>query len=571
MARESNYWTRVSRRSALRSAALAGVGLAGLAAISCGGTQQSGSTTATTSGTAEPAAKRGGTINYAILGDQLWAGFDPHILNQSYTGAMSFFYQALLRRNPKTMDPEPQLAARWEQPSQTEYLFKLASGVKWHDKAPANARELTAQDIVYSLERVRTDNPQFLSRSLLANVDRIEAVDRGTVRVTTKAPDVTVLANLADDGAAVLAPEVVERAGKFATADTVVGTGAFIVRSADDTTVVLSRNPAYWKPGLPYLDTINVRRIPDSNAQWSAFLAGQLDFVVPPGGEVKNLLPEQGKKYNMVWWKDHAPQYLWVNTQRKPFDDPRVYRALRLLMDHKEMISGWVEVWFGPGSGVYTSHLPHVLDFWDLPQEDYVQARTPLMLEWKQPKDDAAREALSLLNAAGFNAQNPLKFQQGVNQGSVWSPPLSQLAQDQWKRLSNNVVQSELRPVDNTTLTQLQVRGEIETSGPVARVASFEPDHAFTQVYHTRGAQNYGKYSDPRLDQMIERQRTIFDRNQRQAATREIVTYMIQNAPYTSPCSRDQLWATQLKVKGFEAEPGAYPHGHQYESVWLDT
>jgi peptide/nickel transport system substrate-binding protein len=190
-----------------------------------------------------------------------------------------------------------------------------------------NGRDLTAADIVFSLERVRTDNPQFLSRSLLANVDKIEAVDQKSVRLTTKSPDVTILANLADDGAAVLAPEVVERAGKFATADTVVGTGAFVVQSADDTTVALVRNPNYWKSGLPYLDSINVRRIPDSNAQWSAFLAGQLDLVVPPGGEVKDLLPEQGKKYNMVWWKDHAPQYLWVNTQRKPFLGGSLVRA----------------------------------------------------------------------------------------------------------------------------------------------------------------------------------------------------------------------------------------------------
>jgi peptide/nickel transport system substrate-binding protein len=566
---EKNYWRKaVSRRRALQGAAIGGAGLATAALIGCGRQAEPAPTTTTTETTTQVQAKRGGTLNHRMASEFLWAGYDPHVGNQAQGSSMALFYQTLLGRNARTVESEPLLAQRWEQPSPTEYLFRLAPGVKWHNRAPVNGRELTAEDVVFSLNRARTDEPRFLNKLLLSSVDRAQAVDKSTVRVTTKTPDVTLLANLSDDTMAILAPEAVEKAGRFATADTVVGTGAFIFQSADDVTANAVRNPDYWKPGLPYLDGVRVQRVVDTQSAFASFLGGGLHVIQVPGAEVKRITQE-GDKYQTGWWKDQAPQVLWINTRKAPFNDPRVYRALRLLMDHTEMISGWVEAWFGPGSGVHTSHLPHLLDAWDFPQDDYKQARTPLFLEWKQPKDDAAREALSLLSAAGYNRDRPLRF---LHQGTTgtWQPAVTQLMQDQWRRMGQGVVQSELKLEENTALYALQIQGEFEVAGPLGRASMYEPDQAFSYVYHSKGGQNFGKYSDPQLDQMIDRQRTLFDAAQRKAAIREIMTYLLQNAPYTSPCSRDLFWAAQSRVKDFSPEP-IFLWGPQYEKVWLDA
>lgn len=74
-------------------------------------------------------------------------------------------YQGLVGYNLRTLEVTPELAQRWEQPAETEYLFTLHPGVKWHNRPPANGRELTADDVVFSLNRIRTNEPQFQSRS----------------------------------------------------------------------------------------------------------------------------------------------------------------------------------------------------------------------------------------------------------------------------------------------------------------------------------------------------------------------------------------------------------------------
>jgi peptide/nickel transport system substrate-binding protein len=483
---------------------------------------------------------------------------------------LGFFDQNLLRLKPRTYEVEPELGQRWEQPSETQYIFTLAPNVKWHNKPPANGRALTAEDIAFSLRRIGTDEPRFVNKSLVAGIDRVEAVNATTVRITTKQPDVSTLVNLADWNTLILAPEVVDRAGRFATAETAVGTGAFVLQAQDDVSATLVRNPDYWKSGLPYLDGLRLAYFADDNATWAAYLAGQVDTATVPGTEVKKFVAEQGQTHFNEWVKDIVVSYLWLNTRRKPFDDPRVTRALRLLMDHDEFISGWANVWFGEGSGGHVSHLSPALEAWDFTQDEYKQARTPLFLEWKQPKDDAAREALSLLRAAGFTRENPLKFELAGNTGT-WQQASSEVMQAQWRRLGQGVVDAELKLYDNTAHRTLQARGEFDAAGPIIRGTHIDPEQTFRQYYHTSGGNNFGKYSDPRVDQMIDRQRTIFDVNQRKAAVKEVLTYLIQNAPYTGSSARNQLSAAQPKVKNFAPENLGYVHGFIYEQVWLDV
>src|SRR5712692_2874427 len=206
---------RLSRRSALRNATIGGAGLA-LVAAGCG--RSATSTRSTGAAGAGDKPQTGGTLRRRTTTTAFSGGFDPHVQQPSQTGEMSFFYQGLLRLNPKTLAVEQEIAQQWEQPSPTEYVFHIQPGVKWHNKPPASGRALTADDVVFSLERIRTNNPQFINRGLLDNVDKIQAVDKAKVRITTKQADATTLNNLAAFSAKMLAPEVVEKAGKFAEA-----------------------------------------------------------------------------------------------------------------------------------------------------------------------------------------------------------------------------------------------------------------------------------------------------------------------------------------------------------------
>jgi ABC-type transport system substrate-binding protein len=123
--------------------------------------------------------------------------------------------------------------------------------------------------------------------------------------------------------------------------------------------------------------------------------------------------------------------------------------------------------------------------------------------------------------------------------------------------------------VENAVLVSQQTQGEFDISGPTTRQSHTDPDQVFRNYYYTNGSNNFGKFSDPNFDQMLDKQRTLFDVAQRKAAIRDIIKYLIDHAPYTTFGSRDQPNAWSSRVQNLSPEPIRVP-GHQYEQVWLE-
>ena len=220
-------------------------------------------------------------------------------------------------------------------------------------------------------------------------------------------------------------PETVDAAkGNFAEASSVVGTGAFILQTREiGVGSSMVRNPNYWKAGLPYLDKIEGRVFADSGPG-AALFAGRIDKVVVPGDQLNEVETKHKDQYNLDWNGDQAGYLLIANTKKKPFDDPRVTHALRLLVDHTEYRNAWATQWFGRGR--FASIFPPALENWDLTEDEYSK-----YLEYKNPKDDAVKQALQLLSAAGFSKDKPFKFTiSGVN--SDYNTASRQLAQAQF-------------------------------------------------------------------------------------------------------------------------------------------
>jgi len=557
-----------SRRSLLHGASLTAGSLAVAGAAACGSRRPAAGGASNAGATANGAPKRGGTL-VRNSGTMFDANLDPHPLQPVYTSFYTMFYQTLLRLNPRTVALEGELAAKWEQPSDTQYVFHLAPGVKFHNKAPANGREMTADDVVFSLNRIRTNDPLFQNRLLFSSVDTIEAVDKATVRVTTKQPDVSTLVNIASFSAAVLAPEVVEKAGKFGSPETAVGTGAFMLTEmtqGQGATVV--RNPDYWKKGLPYLDSIKSQWFADQNTTYAAFTSGQLHVGANalPGPDAKKAFDEQaGKPYAAEWYKDVSYTSVQANVQKKPFDDPRVTRALRLLIDHAEAANGWAVTWFG--RGYQSAYMPAALDDWDLGPDEYAK-----YLEFKQPKDDAVKEALTLLAAAGFSKDRPLRFDLTGLGSQDFTKAEAENHQAQLIKFGQGVVQvPNLQVPILSVLNQVLAQGNFDySSANLVPAQVYDVDSWFTTIYHTGGGRNYGKYSDAKLDAMIDKQRTIFDVNQRKAAVKDIFHYMMDNAPSTSWSERELINLESRKVHGYAPEGISTTWGYNYEQVWME-
>src|SRR5262245_37326925 len=177
--------------------------------------------------------KRGGILRVR--------GYDPphfdhhHTLNFKTNTTLSFAYSTLVRYRvgadvrPGTFIVEPHLAERWEQPADPTYSFPLRHGVKWHNKPPLNGRELVAEDVKFTYDRFLSE-PGNPLRFTLESVDRLEVVDRYTVKFILKEPFVWLVNVLANPYSTwIIAPEVVRQFGDLKKPESVIGTGPFIL------------------------------------------------------------------------------------------------------------------------------------------------------------------------------------------------------------------------------------------------------------------------------------------------------------------------------------------------------
>src|SRR5262249_7846756 len=150
---------------------------------------------------------------------------------------------------------EPHLAERWDMPNETTYLFHLRQGVKWHNKSPLNGRELVAEDVKFTFDRFLT-TPGNPVRDLLEMLDRVEVVNRYTIKFLLKEPFVWLPDVLAQTSNMwIIAPEVVQYFGDLKKPESAIGTGPFLLEHYEpNVKTVFTRNPAYFRPGEPYVD-----------------------------------------------------------------------------------------------------------------------------------------------------------------------------------------------------------------------------------------------------------------------------------------------------------------------------
>src|SRR5215468_9369366 len=157
----------------------------------------------------------------------------------------------------------PDIAEKWEWPTPTTVVFTLRKGVHFHNKPPVNGREVTAEDVKYSLERFRARSA---FRHRLEPVQSIDVVDRHTIRISLKEPYAPLLNHLANPAyCAILPREAEEKFKDFNHPDAAIGTGPFVLKSYErGARAVYERNPQFHLGGLPYLDGVFVEVVPDN-------------------------------------------------------------------------------------------------------------------------------------------------------------------------------------------------------------------------------------------------------------------------------------------------------------------
>ncbi|MSQ31974.1 MAG: ABC transporter substrate-binding protein [Dehalococcoidia bacterium] len=289
----------------------------------------------------------GGTFRWPT--NQGAGNLDPKLNNSTTISRFwRYTYEKLVAWYPNPNDPlshlQPQLAEKWSASADLKtYTFSLRKGVKWHNIAPVNGREVVADDAVFSFNRYREKDAAAYPNWI--QVDSVEATDKYTVVIKLKDSNAFAPNELFGALEAVVPPELVKASSSGFIGTDMIGTGPYILKSyifrqgAD-----YIRNPEYWQKDtkgnpLPYADAIKAVYIGDPATVQAAFRTGQLDYA-------DSITPEQiiqlGKQTPDI--RVYSNGVLGANgvaftSKNKPWDDVRVRRAFNMALDKTKFMN----------------------------------------------------------------------------------------------------------------------------------------------------------------------------------------------------------------------------------------
>ncbi|WP_045519017.1 glutathione ABC transporter substrate-binding protein GsiB [Neobacillus niacini] len=281
---------------------------------------------------AQPLAKKeGNSLTIAISSNLV--SMDPHDTNDTLSGSIQSTMLEGLVGFDKDMKMIPVLAESYEASDDAKvFTFKLKQGIKFHDGTPFNAEAVKA-----NIDRVANPDNKLKRYSMFALVDKAEAVDEYTFRVTLKEPFGAMLNNFAHPAARIISPEALKKYGKDVSMHP-VGTGPFKFSEWDQSDhLTVEKNPDYWVKGLPKVDGIKFKPVPENGARVAMLQTGEADFIYPVPTEQAETL--NGKDGIVVENKPSiVARYMSMNTTKKPFNDVKVRQAINYAINKEAFI-----------------------------------------------------------------------------------------------------------------------------------------------------------------------------------------------------------------------------------------
>ena len=435
---------------------------------------------------AQAAPKRGGRLVVGADADPI--GLDPVTLTAfSSYDFTALLYSGLLRWNAE-MKVEPDLALSFEQPDDTTYIFKLRSGVTFH-----NGQPFEAEDVKYTFARILDPASASPNATIFASIKSVTVIDKLTIRFELHAPNAAFLSYMATNPNGVIVPR-----GVADLATKPVGTGPFIFDSYQpNQQFTLKANPNYYEQGLPYLGEVVFRFFKDQASLTSALRSKAIDMTWFKDPKVSAQIVRTAPDLVSAPGKTTRTFPVWMNLKAKPLNDVRVRRAISLATDRKACL----ETVLG-GSGKVGAMVPesHVGGYDGVGEMPYY-------------KPDVAA-AKKLLAEAGHT--------NGIDLGDyicVAANPLdvacAQILQQQWAEAGIKVA---IKPMETAPLIGMWLKGEFPTLLSIALSWSPDPDAIVSRIVSTSASGKALGMADTTLDTMIIEARTLLDRSKRASA-----------------------------------------------------
>lgn len=448
-----------------------------------------------------------------------------------------------LIRYDRDLGYEPRLARSWEMEGDTSVVFHLRDDVLWHDGTPT-----TAYDVAFTFERARDPETTYSNPRDLQHWHAVEVVDSFTVRfdISPHPDPLAAWPFLAIMPRHLLDSIPPARLRQATFNHNPVGNGPFrFVSTRSNDRWVFAANDEFPEElgGRPYLDRIVWRVIPESTARSTELLTGRADLMVGvPGREMLELdadpairaLVRPSRKFQALIW----------NGRRKPFDDPRVRRALALAINRQEILQvmrgGYGELATGP---VFPAH-------WA-----YDSTLTPL------PYDPEA--ARRLLAEAGYIDRNgdgrvedpagrALEFELTIPTGNEYNRNVAAMVQAQ---LASIGVRLRPRLLDFATLVDHITSPERRFDAVfLGWESGFRLD--LGDLFHSSavdGAFQFASYRNDELDRLLD-EASVLERDEARPLWKRIQAILREEQPWTIFFYTPDLFAVRQELQGVEMD-----------------
>jgi peptide/nickel transport system substrate-binding protein len=341
----------MARRGFLQT--VAGVGAAGLLAACSGSGSGSSSSSSQATAAATGTPKRGGNMNVGLTGGSTSDTIDPNLgITYLDFSRLNALYDPLVLLNANaTVEYKLAESITPNKGSLSEWIIKLRPGVTFHSGKP-----LTADDVIATFRRIITGSQgtPYSGNIALGPVDPkgLKALDQHTVLV----PMTRKFGSFVDQLAAFFVFLYIAPVGFNGGKPD--GTGPFVYQSfTAGQRSVFTRNPHYWKNGLPYADTLTIIDFADSNSLVAALTTGQVQAAgTLDGPQMAQLSNTSGVKAFPSKTGGIIPFTMRVD--QAPFKDRRVRQAMRLLVNRPQLIDSALDGYGTSASDVFSPYDP---------------------------------------------------------------------------------------------------------------------------------------------------------------------------------------------------------------------
>ena len=498
--------------------------------------------------------RRGGILLAVIGADP--PSLDPH---QESTFAtlqlVAPLYSTLLQSDPYAY---PKIigdaATEWKiSPDALTYTFKIRQGIKFHDGSALTAADVKAtyDKLVFPPEGVRS-----VRQNAYSAVTSIEAPDPSTLVFKLKHASASLLDNLASPWNVIYPKKYLDKDPNYFKAN-VVGSGPFKFRSyTRGSTFEGERNPDYFVKDRPYLNGYKFFISTETSVRAAAVRSGRayIEFRDLPNAEVEAIKKQLGDKVTVQQTPMTGQFGIAFNNTVKPFTDVRVRKALTLGLDR--YTAGRV---LFPLAGLRdVGALMRPGTEWALPE-----AELQKLPGFGKDMEKSRVEAKRLLAEAGY----PNGFKVTLKNRNVKLPyqDFAVFVIQEWRKIG---IEADHRPLETAAwFADGRDSGNFELIVLPTVESSDDPD-LFLRRYTTGDTQNWGRFTDPGIDDLFSRQARTLDPAERKKLIQQIQKSVLEKVYYMPGLwwSRNVVhWA---KVKNYVAPPNHYAN-QKLQDVWL--